>query len=60
METCAECLGEFPSEELTDGLCWGCLEEEECPDCDGTGYNDDDDEEGGTGECESCGGDGYI
>ncbi len=56
METCRECLEEFPSEELTDGLCWDCLKDEECPDCDGTGYDDDED---GTGECKFCGGDGY-
>lgn len=52
---CAEC---HSLAVLTDGVCDECRREE-CPTCEGTGY----DPNGGDGEddtCEDCGGDGVI
>jgi hypothetical protein len=51
--TCRECLQEFHRDEVTDGLCEECSLED-CPDCDGTGSDDD------GGDCDCCGGDGTV
>ncbi len=53
---CRQCNEQMPADHLTGGVCDECMKEE-CPTCNGDGYDPDDEE---CAECDDCGGDGVV
>ncbi len=57
---CSECLEEFESHEMNNGVCESCDMSEECEACDGTGMSGEWDEDDGEEYCIECGGKGMV